>query len=315
MAGRFVFTGFSYFCVDCISIRLTMTQHTLNPCGKTFLFLLITCVGLQWISCNKHDVSEPNLAAVSYTNVAYGTDPLQDMDVYLPAGRDTVSTPLLILIHGGAWFSGDKSDFQPYVDSVKKLFPHYAMANVNYRLASLGVNLFPTQENDVNDAANFLLQHTAAYRISKKFIYVGASAGGQLALLQAYKYTSPRAVAVVSFFGPSDMADLYYLSPDTLVTNYLPLLMGGTPEQNPALYLSSSPIHYVSASSCPTLLLQGGKDELVPPQDAFRLNDTLQTLGVAHELDYYPDEGHGWFGANLHDSFNKIKSFLDKHVP
>lgn len=278
-------------------------------------FLAILFTGLLWTACNKKDAPGPRLEAVSYTGVKYGADPLQDMDVYLPEGRDTLATPLLILIHGGAWFSGDKKDFQPYVDSIKRIFPRYAIANLNYRLAGIGVNLFPAQEQDIEAAVSYLQQQARGYNISKQFIYLGASAGGHLALLQAYKYDKLPALAVVSFFGPSDMADLYYNSPDTLVTRFLPFLMGGTPSGNPSLYFTSSPIHYVSAQSCPTLLLQGGKDELVPPQEAFRLNDTLATLGVVHELVYYPNEGHGWSGASLDDSFNKIKSFLQKNIP
>lgn len=276
--------------------------------------VLLCCCGLPWTACHKTEVTSPNIAAAAYANLNYGNDQLQDMDIYLPEGRDTLSTPLLILIHGGAWISGDKSDFTPYMEWAKKMFPEYAVANINYRLAKENENLFPTQENDVNVAIQFLMDHAKAYHISKRFIYVGASAGGQLALLQAYKYSYPKAAAVVSFFGPTDMADLYFHSPDTLAKAYLPLLMAGTPAQNPALYFSSSPIHYVQKNSCPTLLLQGGKDELVPWKQAFQLNDTLQALGVTHQLVFYPNEGHGWTGQSLQDSFDKIKVFLEANI-
>lgn len=282
---------------------------------KDFLLLFVAGLGcLLWSACQKTDAPAPRLAAVSYGDVKYGNDPLQDLDVFLPEGRDTASTPLLILIHGGAWFSGDKSDFQPYVDSIKALFPDYAVANLNYRLAEPGVNLFPTQENDVNKAVHFLSAKTGEYHISKQFIYLGASAGGHLALLQAYKYAVAQPAAVISFFGPADMADLYYHSPDTLVTDYLPLLMGGTPTQNPSLYRTSSPIHYVSTRAPATLLFQGGEDQLVPFREAFQLNDSLEAAGVVHELVFYPHEGHGWTGRSLQDSFEKIAAFLHQNI-
>ncbi|MGH2645332.1 MAG: prolyl oligopeptidase family serine peptidase [Chitinophagaceae bacterium] len=272
------------------------------------------CLILLLTACSKKDIVSPESRAINYTNVSYGTDSLQDMDIYLPAGRDTASTPLLVLIHGGAWVSGDKSDFAPYIDSIKKILPQYAIANINYRLATIMGNYFPVQEDDVDSAVQFLLRNITDYDISNHFVYLGVSAGGQLALLQAYKYNQPHVSAVVSFFGPSDMTDLYLHSPDTALIKYLPILMGGTPSQNPQIYFRSSPINYVSAHSCPTLLLQGGEDPLVPPAEAFHLQDTLQELGVVNQLVYYPNDGHGWTGTDLQDSFEKIQAFLDKNV-
>ena len=46
--------------------------------------------------------------------------------------------------------------------------------------------------------------------ISDKFVLLGASAGGHLSLLHAYKYTTPVKIkAVVDFFGPTDLVDMY----------------------------------------------------------------------------------------------------------
>lgn len=276
-------------------------------------FLLVSCLALI-SSCSKHDLTSPQSVAKNYTNLSYGNDPQQILDVYLPAGRSSTTTPLLVLIHGGAWVSGDKSDFAPYIDSIKKFLPQYAIANINYRLADITGNYFPVQEDDVDSAAQYLLRNITRYDISNHFVYLGVSAGGQLALLQAYKYDMPQASAVVSFFGPSDMTDLYVHSPDTALIKYLPILMGGTPSQNPAMYFRSSPVNYVSAHSCPTILLQGGADPLVPPAEAFSLQDTLQKLGVVNQLVYYPNDGHGWTGPDLQDSFEKIQAFLEKNV-
>ncbi|MEI9807388.1 MAG: hypothetical protein WDO16_05610 [Bacteroidota bacterium] len=68
------------------------------------------------------------------------------MDVYLPAGRSKTTTKLIILIHGGAWATGDKSDFNVFVDTLKIRLPDYAICNINYRLANIGGNFFPTRK-------------------------------------------------------------------------------------------------------------------------------------------------------------------------
>lgn len=281
-------------------------------CPARWIILVAVC--LVTASCSRDDETASGLVARSYTDVAYGSDTSQVMDVYLPAGRSAASTPLLVLFHGGAWISGDKDDFAGYLDSISGLLPSYAIANVNYRLASLGVNLFPTQEDDANQAVQFLVRHLKDYEVSDRFVYLGVSAGGQMALLQAYKYPAPAAAAVISFFGPTDMRDLAVHSPDPSIIQFLPLLMGGTAAENPSLYLASSPVHFVMAASCPTLLLQGGKDPLVPPGEAYELIDTLNAYGVPNQLVYYPDQGHGWDGADLADSFDKIVAFLHRYI-
>lgn len=277
-----------------------------------FIWILGTL--LLFASCSERDKPARGAFATNYTDLSYGNDPQQKLDVFLPAGRSDKTTPLLIIIHGGAWISGDKSDVRPYLDLIKKQLPEYAIANLNYRLATITTNHFPSQENDVGSAMHFLLEHAEDFNISGRFVYLGLSAGAHLALLQAYKYKVPHATAVISFFGPTDMTDLYLHSPDTAIRKYIPLLMGGAPNQYPSLYHSSSPVNYVSAQSCPTLLLQGGKDPLVPPAEAFHLRDTLQQLRVVNELVYYPDNGHGWTGVDLQDSFEKISLFLKKNV-
>ena len=108
-----------------------------------------------------------------------------------------------------AWNSGDKSDFNPYVDSLKKREPSYAIFNVNYRLANTP-DLFPAQEQDIKAAIEFIYNKRTEYHISDKFVLIGASAGAHLALLQGYKYSFPvKPKAIIDFFGPTDLIEMY----------------------------------------------------------------------------------------------------------
>ena len=205
--------------------------------------------------------------ASTQLNVGYGTDPLQKMDIYLPAGRSADSTKLMFLVHGGGWTEGDKADFTASVGSLQLRFPGYAFANINYRLEANGANLFPAQENDVKAAADFIFNKRMEYGISTKWVFVGASAGGHLAMLQAYKYNSPvKAAAVVSFFGPSDLTSLYNSGPLTALL--LLNVTGSIPTLNPGIYQQSSPLNFITAQSPPTIVLQGGADLVVPPQQS-----------------------------------------------
>jgi acetyl esterase/lipase len=284
----------------------------MKRCIPFFLLVFVISCQKENNGGNNNPSTEPQQ---TYLNVSYGTDASQNMDVYLPAGRTTAATKVMIMIHGGAWSSGDKTDFASYVDTLKIRLPDYAIFNINYRLATFAGNFFPVQENDVKAAFDFIVSKTAEYKISQKIVLLGASAGGHLALLQGYKYTSPvKAKAIIDFFGPTDMADIYNHPVDPTLLPLLVLLLGGTPATNPAMYQQSSPINFVTAQSPPTIILQGGVDPLVPVSQATSLNAKLQTMSVAHQYVFYPTEGHGWVGANLTNSFNAIQTFLAANV-
>lgn len=255
------------------------------------------------------------LPSETLMNVAYGSDPKQKMDVYLPSDREFGTTTLVVLIHGGGWNGGDKGQLNPYITELQKRLPDYAFANVNYRLFNLNTssNRFPTQENDIKAAVGFLRNKAAEFKVSQKIVLLGASAGGHLALLQGYKNERPEDVkAIVSFFGPSDLVELYNKPGNPGIPFLLNALTGTNPSDNKDLYQQSSPIHFVTAKAPATLLLHGGKDPLVPEGQAILLRNKLQSLGVLHDYIYYPNEGHGWRGDNLLDSLDKIAAFLLK---
>lgn len=278
-----------------------------------FSILLATSL----MACKKNDGKDEAPASTGSTmkDVSYGSDAAQKMDIYLPAGRTTSATKVLVLIHGGGWTGGDKAEFDPYIQTLMQRLPDYALFNINYRLATSNANRFPAQENDVKAAMEFISNKAGEYKVSQNVVLLGFSAGAHLALLQGYKHTSPvKPRAIVSFFGPTDLVDMYNNPTSTFTTLLLEALIGASPTQNIGAYQQSSPAFFVNGSSAPTMILHGGQDNLVAPSQATLLDNKLQAAGVARQYVYYPNEGHGWFGPSLEDSFNKIEAFLDLHV-
>lgn len=270
-------------------------------------------------SCHKEDVTSPGPAAAkTILNVSYGADALQDMDIYLPAGRTASTTKVLVMIHGGGWTTGDKADLDPFVDTMKRREPDYAIFNINYRLSATPNDLFPTQENDVKAAMQFIYSKAAEYLISDKYVLIGASAGAHLAMLQGYKYTTPvRPKAIISFFGPSDLTDMYNnpVGGNTLITAGLASAVGTTPLLNAAIYFDSSPVNFISSTSPPTILFHGGADPLVNSSQSVAVKNKLQANGVVSEYTLYPAGGHGgWDNATYTDAFTKAQAFLAANV-
>ncbi len=100
-------------CIHCLFLR-------------KFVFLIFIIFILTGCS-NEDDITplQANVAVELYDQ-SYGDEPIQTLDVYLPAGRSIEDTPLLIYIHGGAWISGNKKEFAEYRNSLVKSFPEYA---------------------------------------------------------------------------------------------------------------------------------------------------------------------------------------------
>jgi dipeptidyl aminopeptidase/acylaminoacyl peptidase len=96
-----------------------------------------------------------------------------------------------------------------------------------------------------------------------------------------------------------------------LVPLALQMITGTSPAANTAIFEQSSPTHFVSAQTPPTLILHGGKDVVVNVSQSKLLAEKLKKLGIQHKLHVYPGEGHGrWYGQSLTDSFDEVVNFL-----
>ncbi len=135
-------------------------------------------------------------------NVPYGLDKAQTLDIYLPPGRSVSSTKIFVIIHGGGFNSGSRDELTAYVQPMQRRLDNYAFFNLSYRQATSADTLFPTQENDVKAALQFIINHSEDYCVSKKMILLGVSAGGLLALLQGYKYKDPVIPKAIISFEP-----------------------------------------------------------------------------------------------------------------
>lgn len=294
-------------------MELNLSVISLKLLIMRFLFILLIVI-LQ-VSCKKENNQE-NLkqpAAITFTRISYGTDPQQMMDVYLPKNRNIDSTKTIILIHGGAWTGGDKSDMLSVMESLQKRMKGYVFINLNYRLAvNNSVNVFPAQENDVKSAISFYLSKSDEYKVSKDLIVLGASAGAHLALLHSYKNDPERHVkAVVDFFGPTDLTAARN---DGILGQLILRAIGKTYNQDPQMYIQSSPVNFITSQSPPTIALHGGKDIIVSPSQSNLLINKLNSLGVPNQLVFYPDDKHGFTALNYADAYNKIQSFILMYV-
>ena len=121
--------------------------------------------------------------AVIHQNLAYGSDPLQKLDVYQPKGAH--DAPVILMVHGGGWKRGDKAASGVVDNKVEHYLPKgYLIVSTNYRLSPT-VNPL-SQAEDVASALAYTQQHAAEWGGSESnIVLMGHSAGANLVSLVA----------------------------------------------------------------------------------------------------------------------------------
>lgn len=278
---------------------------------RTFRHLLgLSLFFFLSVACSTDPDPNPDfLAARDILDESYGNDPRQKMDVYLPAGRNS-ETPLLIYIHGGAWIDGDKSEFLQIKAILDREFPGYAFVTLNYRLYDFASNSngILEQEKDINAALVYIENRLADWDISEDLIISGASAGGHLALLHAYKSKSSKLKAAVAFFPPTELSELYTFN--NLTALGLTALLGGTPATASSSYELASPLSHIDPSDVPTIFFHGDLDTVVPISQSELLEQSLKIQNVRHQFIRVPGQGHGFRPETYASLLREAKAFI-----
>lgn len=272
-----------------------------------FLFILIS-----W-SCSKNDdqnVFLDNSKEEARLGMVYGTTTQQVFDLYLPANRSSLTTKTLILVHGGSWVGGDKTNMDYLVNILKQNLPTYAIANMNYRLATTGNPAFPMQINDIQLLISTLKANRFSFGISEQFGLIGLSAGGQLSMLYSYGFNNSNDVKMVcSIVGPTDFTDPNYLNNPVLFDSFSEVT-GVNYNENPTFYQEISPLYRATSTSPPTLLLYGNQDPLVPTTQGVNMNAKLDELCVYNEFTLYNGGHADWAIPDQLDAYGKLVTFI-----
>ena len=138
---------------------------------RKFTKILYFWVIFLFISCSNNDGDSPVTLiteSTQFLNEMFGSDEKQQFDIYLPEGR-TSSTPVIVLVHGGSWSGGDKSDMNLFVTILRNSWSDYAIVNTNYRLANPSSNQHPAQLNDLSSLISTLESKKNTYMISDNY--------------------------------------------------------------------------------------------------------------------------------------------------
>ncbi|HXT96628.1 MAG TPA: alpha/beta hydrolase [Polyangia bacterium] len=255
------------------------------------------------------------------------------LDVYLPLPRPATPSRALVVVHGGFWQAGQRGEAS--LQSRHWADLGYTVFDVEYRLAPQPN--WQTAVGDVKCAVGWVRQHAASpdWNVDPaKLTLLGRSAGAHLALLAATtageadlppSCAAPDAAAdtsvesVVSLYGPTDLtwaydhpANLHAADSPAMLRAFL----GDAPAREPDRYRALSPTERATAKSPRTLLVQGGRDQFVAPDQMGRMAGALAAVGVAHETLFIPYAQHafdfvpGSFSSQILEA--TLRRFLDR---
>lgn len=251
--------------------------------------------------------SHPTLPPARYQtslqrDLLYGPLGTDRLDLCLPQHASGLR-PGVVLIHGGGWRAGDKTNYSEVCAYLAS--QGFVAATINYRLTP--INTWPAPLVDVQLAVRWLRAHASDYALDPtRICSYGASAGGHLAVFLGVLPTihpgdaaalladqSPAVRCVVDEFGPVDLTQLTATpGQQSILTD---LFGGATSASDPAIYRDASPLLLVSSQSAPTLIIQGTQDTLVPPAQSLALQSALERAHVDAQYISYPG-GHSYSG-------------------
>lgn len=217
--------------------------------------------------------------------IAYGSDPRQQLDIYVPTAKKPGPTPVVLFFYGGSWNSGERNDYR---------FVGEALAGKGYVAVIADYRLYPQVRypdflKDGAHAFAWVHQHIAVYGGDPEHMFVmGHSAGAYNAAMLAL---DPRLLAEVNL-SPSDMRGWIGLAGPY---DFLPI---ENPDVRPVFFHPNSPpdsqpINHITANAPPTLLIAAQKDNLVnPKRNTGGLAKRLREGGVPVSEHYYDNVSH-----------------------
>jgi acetyl esterase/lipase len=168
--------------------------------------------------------------------------------------------PAVIVVHGGGWRSGERSDFPSWDAWLAD--EGYVVFDIDYRLSP--PPSWRDAPSDVACAVGWVKENAARYGVDpERIALMGRSAGGHLALLTAYEEGRAAATpgclardvrdtgvaAVVAFYPPTDLSRLSSMG----YLGGMDRFLGGSRGTVPARYRHLSPVSHVDPADLPSL--------------------------------------------------------------
>ncbi|HWE02750.1 MAG TPA: alpha/beta hydrolase [Tepidisphaeraceae bacterium] len=255
--------------------------------GSIFGVCCLIALGLGCTGCTGFEILNAPVCSCGYvrtTNIAYGDQPRQTLDVYRPKGA-APDARVVIFFYGGDWQTGKKADYR---------FAAAALAGrgffvvlPDYRLYPQA--MFPAFVQDGARVVRWAHDNVSRFGGDPNYLYLmGHSAGAHIAALLTLDghYLKDVGLNTNVIRATAALAGPYCFDPSP---GDRPVFgMGPDDWPNPKI----EPMCFVNGHSPPMLVLQGMDDTTVDPREAVRFAHAIQAAGGESRLVEYRCRGH-----------------------
>lgn len=220
--------------------------------------------------------SSSHFNVVAQYDLVYHTVSNRDLhlDAYLFQSQKEL--PIVVLIHGGGWKSGNKSLMKPLAQTLsQKGFQCFA---IEYRLS--GEAIYPAAIEDVLHAIDYIKNNAKKFSAdAQKIAILGCSSGGQMASLIGTKFYT-QSKAIVNLDGI-----LAFHHPQSQEGKMASQWLGGAYHEKPEIWNEASALTHVSSKTPPTLFINSqferfhaGRDEMIAKMNTFKIDSKVETI-------------------------------------
>ncbi|MBU3005589.1 alpha/beta fold hydrolase [Paraglaciecola arctica] len=228
-----------------------------------------------------NDVDYANAANLSFTpaaqKITYGADPLQYALLWRATSlENTQRKPLVVLIHGGCWLSA--YDIQhTFALSTGLAQAGFNVWSLEYRRSGDSGGGWPGSYKDIKAGILASAKYNNGEFDLSETVLVGHSAGGHLALLAGGAIKGLK--SVIGLAAITDIEE--YAIGSNSCQQATKDFMNGMPKEKIFDYEMANPSKQALHPN--TLILQGGKDAIVPGFELDKLDSQVIMLdGVGH---------------------------------
>lgn len=245
------------------------------------------------------------------------------IDAFFPKGKNDETLPAVIMVHGGGWRSGNRTQHYPLAQRLAHL--GYVCFTPEYRLSTEA--LFPAAVYDIKAAIRWVKANASIYHVdTSKIVIAGFSAGGELAAFMGTTQNMPlfegsdcnegmptNLAAVIDIDGTLSFVNSESGEGDDSKHTSAATYWFGYPKQgNEVLWKTASPLSYVSSQTPPTLFINSslarmhaGRNDYVHVLDSNHIYSEVHTFkGAPHSFCLF----NPWFEPTM----KYIEGFLKK---
>jgi len=234
--------------------------------------------------------------------IAYGADPLQFGQLWLPASKGP--HPVVVMIHGGCWLASLPGvELMAYIsDDLRRR--GIAVWNIEYRRVGGPGGGYPGTFQDVGRAVDHLRAIAPAEHLDlRHVVVVGHSAGGHLALWIAARRRLPRqdrlfsanplpVSGVVTLAGINDLAAYRATGPEACGgPDTIDQLVDAAGRRGQSVYADTSPAAMLPVHA-PQTIVSGALDPIVPARFGDDYAAKARAAGDSVRAATLPGAGH-----------------------